>query len=422
MVAQLVNFLFRFAERFRFEIILVILSFGWALLLSFTIQLKPEFSIIGDDWSYFNAVMTLYFEGLPDEGRPFGIAAIYGLPLLFGGDGDSVTDWGLTLNLCCWLASILLIYRMLLDRFDEFHSFVYAVFVMLCIGNLAIGFHFLPEPIFILMLLLAVWFLSRFDLARKPEHLAGALTTLFFAVLIKPIALGMALLVAIYYFRSLLGVLKHKSSIAIYVALVLIGIQMNEMKKAYGDYKISYIGNITYYNYLGAKADCYRKKIAFVPGENARAKYFQSFSSHDQQQLVKDDIVEQLQNNMMNLGRAYLYCLYSNSSKGSFIVADCMNRDHTLYFDFFHFLYKAVGKSQNILLTIIGLVLSVYFWMRRKTTSDFEKILAAMTLYIFFVSGLSCFQTDRFHIVFFPLVILMIAQYRENKKAGQTPA
>ncbi|CAM3353606.1 hypothetical protein FLLO111716_05890 [Flavobacterium longum] len=418
----IVAFFWRIWERFRDEIILVMIALGWLFLLSTSIQLKPEFTMVGDDWSYFEAVSKLYFEGLPDEGRPFGIAAIYGLPLLFTDNLDAAIHFGLGLNLCCWLVSILVVHRILTERYNSaFHAFAYSVLVLLCVGNLAIAFRFLPEPVFILLILLAVLFLNRFELSSKTKHLSVALAILCFAMLIKPVATGLAVIVAVCHFRSLLAVVKHKSSVLVYAMLVLVGIQMNEMHKAYGDYKISYIGNTTYYNYLGAKADCYRKNIEFIPGENARAKHFQSFSIHDQQRLVREDIAEQLQNNTFNLIKAYGYCLIDNSSKGSYIVASTYNWDNTFVFRPAKFFFKALSKAQNILLTAIGVVLSVYVWIKRKSTSGFSKILAAITLYVFFVSGISCLQTDRFHLVFFPLVIMMIAECR-NKKAGEEPA
>jgi len=413
-VARLKNF----ASRFKFEGILVTLSLAWAIFASYSIQLTPEYSPTGDDWSYLNATLKLYLEGLPDEGRPFGIAAIYGLPILFGGAADIVVSWGLGINIGCWFASIILFYRILSHRIKQLEAFIYSVVMMLCVGNLAIAFRFLPESIFILLLLVAVAFLSRFYLTRNIKYLTGSIATLLFAVMIKPVALGLAGLVAIYHFRSLEKIVKHKSSVAIYGALMLIGLQMVQMKKTYGDYKISYIGNITYYNYLGAKADCYRKNIEFIPGENKRAKYFQSFSSHDQQRLVKEDIAEQLQNNTFNLARAYLYCLYSNSSKGSYIVSQCENKNGSPLFDVFHFFFKALSKLQNIALTILGIALSIYFWIRRKEASGFAEMLGVFVLYIFFVSGMSCFQADRFHLVFFPFAIILIAEYR-NKKTSE---
>lgn len=412
----------RFAERRKVDVALVLLGFIWAVLMAWTIQLRPEFSSVGDDWSYLQAAKKLYFEGLPDEGRPFGIAAIYGLPLLFGGSIEAAVRWGLFVNLCCWLLSSVLVYRILLPRYSRNRAFRYALLAMSCAGSTAIAFRFLPEPILILLLLFAMLSVSRFELSRKPRYLSFALAAMLFAVMIKPVALAIAVIVAGYYFRSLPAVVKHRSSAWIYAMLLLIAVQMNEMHKAYGDYKISYIGNITYYNYLGAKADCYRKNIEFIPGENKRAKHFQSFSSHGQQQLVRDDLTEQLRHNMFNLARAYLFCLYNNSSKGSYIIASAQNADNTMVFKPAQFFFKALSKLQNILLTAVGIVLSFYFWRRWKTASGFAKILAAVTLYIFFVSGMSCFQADRFHLVFFPLVIMMIAEYRANKKAGAKPA
>src|SRR5690606_8422339 len=200
-------------------------------------------------------------------------------------------------------------------------------------------------------------------------------------------------------------------------ALVSIAVQMHGMKTQYGDYTISYISTITYYNYLGAKADCLKKDTVFVPGENARAKYFNKFSSHEQKKLVSDDIRAQLKDNKQNLAKAYVYCLFSNSSKGSYIVSQSSNDEQTAYFDMFKLLFKAVSKIQNIVLTIFGVLLSLYFLIFRKRKSGFHVVTSLLLLYIFFVSGVSCQQGDRFHIVFFALAILLIGGFSENRKA-----
>ena len=411
-----------FLKKYRYELLLVLLAIGWVYFVSFAIQFSAGYSTIGDDWSYLTAAKKLYFDGLPDEGRPFGIAALFGLPFLLGGSASTVIAWGICINFASWAFSILLVFWTLSRRISYERAFWFAVLFLLCIGNLAVARRFIPEAPFIALLLFAVYLLNRFDLTRKAGFLSGALAVLFFAVLIKPIALGLALIVIVFHFKSLKSAIKTKISVFVYVAIALIALQMNEMKKAYGDFTISYIGNITYYNYLGAKADCLRKGIAFVPGENERAKHFQKFSSHDQTKMVKNDMIEQLQNNTINFVKAYLYCMYANSSKGSYLISECTNKADTFYFDAFHWFFKAVSKVQNIVLTAIGILLSLYVWVRRKKSSAFQRLLALATLYIFFISAMSCFQTDRFHIVFFPLVLIMIAEFYQIKKADTKPA
>ncbi len=406
----------------RYEFCLFLLACVWAVFVSFAIQLKPGLSFVGDDPSYLLAAKRLYLEATLDDGRPLGIAAIFGLPFLFGASSKAAIVWGIGVNFCCWFVSVLLVFRILSGRIGKKKAFWVSAAFLSCIGNLAVAFNLLSEPVYIALILSAIYFLHRYQLENRTRFLSFALAILLFAALVKPVALGLAFLVAILHFRDLKPLVKHGSSISVCLSALLICIQLYGMKKKYGDYTISYIDTITYYNYLGGKADCLRKNIEFIPGENARAKYFNRFTSHGQKRLVKEDFKEQLTNNSGNLAKAYAYCLYSNSSKGSFIVSECANKNHTVYFDAFHFIFKAISKLQNIFLTISGVLFSFYCWLRWKKTSSFQRLLSAFVLYIFFVSAVSCFQCDRFHIVFFPLVFILLADFWANKKAGQSPA
>jgi hypothetical protein len=404
-------------SKYKCEKLLLLIGLAWLVFFPFVIQLKIGFPFLGDDWSYMQAAKKLYFESAFDEGRPLGIAAIDGFPFLFGFSETAVVKWGILVNIFCWCFSALLIFWLLATRISRKAAFWWALFFIFCIGNLAIVFHLLPESIFISMILSALLFLNKFSLTGKTNFLALAIAILFLAVLVKPVALGLALLVSLFYIRRWLSLLQNKFSRLIVVSLSLIFLQMYGMKKQYGDFTISYIDTITYYNYLGAKADCLRKDTVFIPGENQRAKYFNTFTSHEQKKLVAEDLKNQLWHNTANLAKAYLYCMWSNSSKGSYIVSECKNGKHTPYFDTFHFLFKAVSKIQNMLLTVMGVLLSFYCLARWKKETDFHLLISMMVLYIFFVSAVSCFQCDRFHIVFFPLVVVLGAKFTGNKKA-----
>ena len=374
---KIVDWFWRFLERFRNEIILLVLALGWLFLLAFSLQLKPELSFIGDDWSYLDAASTLYFEFLPDETRPLGIAAIYGLPLLFTDNLDYAISWGLTLNLLCWLVSVFVVRWIVITRCgNEFRGIFYAFASMLCVANLAIAFRFLPEPIFILLLLVAVFFLSRFEQSGASNDLSAAVALLLFMVLIQPLALGVVAIVSVYHFPSIKKLLVQKRSWFVYLMIALVVVQ--------------------------------------VIASNA--------SSHEPPQTEENDVAGPLQNQEGNPVSAYFVGLYRNSSEGSVIVGETFNTEHTLVFGTAQFFFKALSILQNVLLTLTGVILSVYIWLKRRKMSDFLKVAAAITLYIVLISGVSCFPTNRFHSVCFPLVIMMIAEFRNIKKADKSPA
>lgn len=390
----------------KYEYVLLVIAVLWVLFFSFVLQFSPGFSEVGDDGSYLMAAKSLYLQGQLDESRPIGIAAIHGFPLLFGFSDAVVITWCNAISIFCWFLTSILIFKLIVLQFSRQIAFKAAVVFIFCIGNTANAFTVVAESIFIFLVLLALFCVAKQQQTNQYNYATLALAVLILAILVKPLAIGFVGIVVFYYLKNLRAILVNPYFITVLISMSLIGFQLQSMKKQYGDYTISYVDVITYYNYLGGKADCLKKGIDFVPGENERAKQFNTLSSHDQKKLASQDLKNQLQENTLNLTKAYVFCLYSNSSKGSYIVSECKNEAATFYFDFFYFVFKAVGKVQNVVFTITGILLSLYYLYRRKS-DVLLSIMALFILYIFFISGMSCLQCDRFHIVFFPLVIVL---------------
>ena len=403
-------------SKIKYEYVLLLIALIWVLFFSFAIQLNPGFSLVGDDGSYLTAAKRLYLEMKIDEGRPLLIAAINGFPLLFGFSDSIVIKWGLLVNFCCWFSTILLLFKIISGNVSRQKAFLLSLLFIFCIGNLAIAFNLLSESVFIFMLVLAVYFLHRYFKSNKHHFITIAIAVLLLAMLVRPMSIGVVFILIGFFYSKSKAILWNKYASLIYISLALLFFQMLSLKRNYGDFTISYIDSITYYNYLGGKADCLKKNIPFIPGENKRGKYFNQFSSHEQKRIAREDLKEQLQHNTINLSKAYLYCLYSNSSKGSYIVSECKNDKQTNYFNAFHFLFKAISKVQNILFTVGGVLVSFYTLFRRKRETVFNRIVALMLLYVFFISGVSCFQCDRFHIVFYPLVIILFSKFFKSEK------
>lgn len=392
--------------KIRYEQVLLLLAIGWALLFSWLLQLQPGFSPTGDDGTYLSAARDWYLQGRFNDSRPLLIATLNGIPYWFGFGDSGAIAWSNALNLLCWGLSSLLVFKTTATFGTRKNAFIAAAIFIFCIGNLANAFNLLSEPVFVFLLLLSVWLLALYEKTKKGKFITWAISVLLMAILVKPLALGITLIVAVFYFKKHKEVFWNKSAVLLVLPVFLLAFQLIGMKRQFGQYTISYVGTATYYNYLGGQADCLQKGIPFVPGENKRAKYFNQLTNRQQRKLATDDFKRQLHDNKLNLAKSYLLGLYSNSSKASFIVSEATNKRQTSYFEAAYLVLKSLSKLQTILFTVVGILLALLVLLRRETAA-LSKTAALAILYIFLVSGMSSMQCDRFHLVFFPLVIIL---------------
>ncbi|OYU83113.1 MAG: hypothetical protein CFE24_12765 [Flavobacterium sp. BFFFF2] len=395
-------------SKLKYDYLLGFIAVCWGLLFSFVLQLQPEFNPLGDDVSYLYSAKLLYVDHQLDNTRPLLISALHGIPYLFGGTDQAVIHWGLLLNFISWFATVLLVFALVADRHSRKMAFVVAVLFMLCIGNLAHAFRFLSETMYIFMLVAAVYYTNKYDRTKQATYISLAIALLLLNALIKPVSLGLAVVFTAFYIFKIKSIFLNAYAPILFGSALLVLFQMYTLKKQFGDFTISYIGAITYYNYIGAKSDCYQKGIDYLPGKNERAYKTKHLPSHEAMQLAQADFSDQLKNNKFNLCKAYLFCMYSNSSKGNYIVSECKNEQNTVYFGFFRWLFKAISKCQTVFFTLSGLVISFYLLLHFKKTNSFYVLMALTILYIFFISAMSCFECDRFHIAFYPLVLVML--------------
>lgn len=80
-------------QRLRYEYLLILIALVWVPLFSLALQLWPGLFETGDDPTYLYAARLLYADGLPDNTRPILIAALQGLPYLFGAGDSTVIAW-----------------------------------------------------------------------------------------------------------------------------------------------------------------------------------------------------------------------------------------------------------------------------------------------------------------------------------------
>lgn len=389
---------------------LILIGFLCFFLFSISLQLTPQFSLTGDDSSYLDAAKLWYFHYEVDSMRPLIISVIYGLPFLFNLNEEIVIRWGLLLNIICWLSSIIVFYKIIIEFFTPKKAFYSTLLFILGIGNLAHVFNFIPETIYVFIMIVTLYLFLKYNLTKQSKYLFIALSFLSITILIKPIALGITILVTIIYFRNLSRNIFSKYSLLLTIPITLLFFQLYQSKKLYGNYTISYVGDITYYNYLGAKAYCYQKNIEYLPNIQLREIDLKKLQVTEIKRVAKNDLKYQIKNNTLNLIRAYFFDLYSNSSKGNYIVSECKNYNNNSLFPYIRLFFKAISKIQTILFTLIGVFLSIFFLLNRKHWKMYG-LMSIYSLYIFLISGIANFACDRHHLLIFPISLVFITTY-----------
>ena len=79
-------------------------------------------------------------------------------------------------------------------------------------------------------------------------------------------------------------------------------------------------------------------------------------------------------------------------------------------------LISEITEWQNKLTTLLGLLLAMNFIITFKKHNKIVFVFALYFSYIFFISGISSTQGDRFHIVFYPIVLLLLFHFFEKYK------
>ena len=110
-------------SKVKYEYLLAIIATIWVVFFSFTIQLKPYFSQIGDDGTYLYSARLLYHNAQLDDTRPLLISVIHGLPYLFGCTDNVIIKWGIFLNFLSWFFTAVLLFKMVSKITDRKKAF-----------------------------------------------------------------------------------------------------------------------------------------------------------------------------------------------------------------------------------------------------------------------------------------------------------
>lgn len=204
--------------------------------------------------------------------------------------------------------------------------------------------------------------------------------------------------------------------IFIYGSLLMIVIQVLGMKVQYGDFTISYIDGVTYHNYICSKAECYKNGKQYEQINNPRAEYLFGLDFTDQKKVALEDLKHQIKTNFPNLVKAYFSDVIENSKTGNACIEDLKNYESKSDFPIWKKLIFSITKWQNRIFTVLAILLSAMFLYKSYKQRKATFFVAFFILYIIILSGISCGQGDRFHLVTFPFVILLLANFLSETK------
>lgn len=405
------NSLTSFWKKYRYHFLIIIVGLFCLETLNFLLQLDLQTKVYPDCENYLESAQKMYHKFTGHYYRPMVMAFITGFPYLFGSSDAGIFQWSLLVNVFCWLGTSILVFEIVKHFVKEKVAFVFAIFPFFFLGNIIWNFHILTENIFGFFIMLAFYLLFQYYKTKKFWYLSLALALVLSSMLVKPGAKFFAIILTLFFIKEVFRNYKSKSMIFVYGSLLMITIQVVGMRAQYGDFTISYIDGVTYHNYLCTKAKCYENGQEYIGRNNPRGEYLFGLNFTDQKKVATEDLKDQVKNNFPNLIKAYFDDVLDNSITGNVCIENLINHENKDNFSFWKSLVFEVTKWQNRIFTLLAILLSAYFLFKYYKKERLYFFIAFFITYIIVLSGVSCGQGDRFHLVTFPFVILLLAKF-----------
>ena len=402
-------------SKYKFQIIIITIGIVWISFLNELMQIKNQNNICNDCDNYRESASYLYHNFKAHYFRPIGMAIIIGVPYLFGATDATIYEYSLIINSIAWLGSALLLFNFLKKLLPINKALFWSLLFYTIISFVFINFQLLTESIFTFLMITVFYFLEKYYSKKSFHFLSLAISILLFSILIKPSVKFFAIIIFVYFGKIVLKNYRTKSMLFIYISLSLIGFQYAKMKNDYGNYTLSYIDSVTYYNYLGSKAFYYKTNETFNQNTNNRAKFLANFSYPEQRKIATKDLLNQIKNNKFNLIKAYISDLFENTKTPNGSIERSKNLKNKNYYTTLKKVLIILSKYQNRFFTIFGFILAVYYLLKSYKHEFLYSLISLYILYTITISGVSCSQGDRFHIVFFPFVIILFAKLHNEK-------
>lgn len=404
-------------SKFKYEYILIIFTVFSLLIINLFLSLYSQNDLCLDCENYLESAIYLFKNFEVHYYRPIGMSLIYGFPVLLGYDAYlDIYNYVIFVNILLYIGIILYFFKTCTLFFDKKKSFYFSLFLLTYFG---ISLHIneiLSEIPFIFFILVAFYCLAKYYILSKTDYLFYAISLFLFTILIRPGILYFSIGIFLYYLFTIYKNWSIKRILILIVPITLLLFQITKMKEQYGNYTISYIDAVTYYNYLGSKAIYLKYDKTLNQNTNKRADFIFSQTYKNQKSIAYQDLIFQIRNNTYYMIRAYIDDLEENTKTATSRLQNLRNNENEKHYEIKIKLISEITEWQNKLTTLLGLLLAMYFIITFKKHNEIVFVFAIYFSYIFFISGISSTQGDRFHIVYYPIVLLLLFIFLKNIK------
>jgi hypothetical protein len=405
-------------QKYKFQIAIVVVGFLWIELLNFLLQLDIQSIIYPDSGSYFESAQNIYIYHRGQNYRPIGLALLHGIPFVFGSSNAFIYWFAFYMNFVFWIATSLTINAILTSFVSSKNAFLISLISLFFVGSNIYLFHLLSETIYVFFIVFSIYLIQKYYQTKQFYFLSIALALIVFTMLIRPGSKWIAILFTLFFSKELLSNYKNKFILFFYAAWMLVIIQCAGLKYQFGNFTISYIDSVTYYSYIGAKAMALKENKEYKEVKKERGKYIYSFKIDGNRikKVTSADLLQQLQDNKINLLKAYVLNLEENTTSGNLGLTDIVNIKNTNHFEKVRSMFFKISVWQNRLITLIGMILGILMFIKKIKNETVFALIALFVLYIISVSAISSEQGDRFHLVIYPFVLLLVAKFLKDKK------
>jgi hypothetical protein len=400
------------APNVRLIILCLLLYIGIVLGLQLQYCYATAGYILPDCNTYIAAAKDIYLHHRLNEIRPIGISILVGIPLLFDASFQYFTQWTWILNFFCWLGCLQLLYNTVLRITNRKYARIGTLIMATNISLIVYTTQGLSEIAFLLFLQCVVYNVVMTFLSKDVHYYLWLCFYLLVCISIRPTMFYIAIIFYVVIF--FIGI--YKKQVAILAMTVLcfgfLHLYQTQMKKQFGQYTVSFIGQYTLLYYANNRGNQLRNNSGFEQETNFTNLRISNKSHQQIYDIANAETKNQLQHNTLHFISGLLWSLLENSTKGN----PCLNPDkqHPNLQYYITTFAVAVTKVHNILLSFLVLFGWIYLLIKQQVFKASNGILLLgllflMCLFIMGISAISFYQHDRFHVVLTPIVILIYA-------------
>src|SRR4051812_36304287 len=123
-----------FFKIYKHHLFILFIAIAWIVFFDFLTQMSSQGVMHSDSSTYLAAAQNLYIFYCGQVYRPILMAAITGIPYLFGGSDENIFTFSFYVNLLCWFTSLLLLYEILKAFVTPRISFVVTISAIFIVG------------------------------------------------------------------------------------------------------------------------------------------------------------------------------------------------------------------------------------------------------------------------------------------------